>query len=434
MTIAALRKEAAEAAADDDIERYNNMAAEEERRELLARIAKNAQDNPHYRDEIRTLSPSISEAIDGRTEPGLAGGDDAAESLERLRARARSEADVLEHPEDSRSELLAIDDLDLRGREYNYQPGAVELEELRKRVGGLATPEDSKSELLGADAKARRAEEENARRHQAELDEALVNRLKNAQSNEQREYMAGVLDIENATGQELEPGEFVLPSRIAKKYIELQGKYYTHDRPPKVAFEDRGAQLRTATVNREAIGDMVALAHAKQWDSLKVTGSREFRREVWVEAESQGIKTTGYTPTPADLAALEFKRRERATNSIQPNEPQEQRAPRHDINKNQAQMHIVATEQIPANTVELKRNPALAGLPLEELSRLAYWRGIAKEAAKFDSTASQEETLARFDKAAENTTFLDRLESKPIDPARETNEHEHIQKKGELSL
>jgi hypothetical protein len=63
---------------------------------------------------------------------------------------------------------------------------------------------------------------------------------------------------------------------------------------------------------------MVSLAKAKQWNSLKLSGSKEFRREAWLQAESQGIKTSGYTPKQADLAALEAMRQERATNSIQP--------------------------------------------------------------------------------------------------------------------
>jgi hypothetical protein len=428
MTVAALRKEEAEAAADADIEQYNATEAKE-RPNLLTRIAANTQANPYYRDEIRALSPSLSEAIEKQTETRLAGGDHDAESLKTLRARARSEADVLEHPEDTRSELLEIDDLDMRGREYNYQPGAVELEELRTRVGGQATPEDSKSELLGAEAKEQRAEAERARQQKAALDDALAERLKKAKEQEQRAAMSGLIDIDNPTGGELD--EFVLPRQIATKYVEIKGKYYSQEQPGKVVFEDRGAQLRTSTVDRTTISDMVALAHAKQWNSLKVSGSREFRREVWLEAESQGIKTSGYTPKPADLAALEFIRRERATNSIQPAE--QQRAPRHDLNKNQAQMHIVATEQVPANVIAMKQNPALAKLPDDTLTALAYWRGIAKEACKFDATESQKETLARFDKAAESPAFLDKLESKPIDPARGT-ENEQNRKQTELSL
>ena len=43
-----------------------------------------------------------------------------------------------------------------------------------------------------------------------------------------------------------------------------------------------------------------------------LSGSQEFRREAWLQAESQGIKTQGYTPKQSDLAALETLRQERS--------------------------------------------------------------------------------------------------------------------------
>jgi len=416
-----------------------------------------SQASPHYQHVLKETSPQFF--VEGRThgfnENGtfvgvlgkefttsndqLIGGNDEAESLDRLRARARSEADVLETPEDSRSELLTIDDLDLRGREFNYQPGAVELEELRRRVG-IGTPEDSRSELLDADARARREAEEQET-HDAEVETAIADRLRATKEREQRLYM---MDLDNPTGKELGADEFILPRSVAQKYVDLDGKFYTKEKPPRIAFEDRGNKLRTSSTDKGTIADMIAVARAKQWNSLKLSGSKEFRREAWLEAESQGLKTAGYSPKKEDLVALEALRQERATNNIQPGSRQTKQtqqdesryAPRHDLNKNQAQMHATATACMAMNLEELKKNPALANRTPEALEKLAFWRGIVQEMTKHDLKPAQDEALTKYDKAAENPDFLERLErsdSKAQENATHARE-EAQRKEPELSL
>jgi hypothetical protein len=85
-------------------------------------------------------------------------------------------------------------------------------------------------------------------------------------------------------------------------------------------------------------------------------------------------------------------------------------APRHDLNKNQAQIHVAATENVAANLEALKKNPALAGKSAEALEKLAYCRGVLQENIRQEPQAAQDVALAKFDKAAENPEFLQRLE------------------------
>jgi cell filamentation protein len=105
-------------------------------------------------------------------------------------------------------------------------------------------------------------------------------------------------------------------------------------------------------------------------------------------------------------------------------------APRHDLDKNQAQMHVAATENVAANLEALKKNPALADKSAEALEKLAFWRGIVQEDVKREPQAAQDVALAKFDKAAENPEFLQRLE-KSDNPAQEqtTQERETHQRK-----
>ncbi len=93
-------------------------------------------------------------------------------------------------------------------------------------------------------------------------------------------------------------------------------RYTAPDNPKTVLFEDKGKSIHTARDDKQTIQDMLDIAKAKGWDSIKISGSQEFRKEMWLEAESRGIATKGYKPSPEDLMMLERKREERATNSI----------------------------------------------------------------------------------------------------------------------
>jgi cell filamentation protein len=86
------------------------------------------------------------------------------------------------------------------------------------------------------------------------------------------------------------------------------------------------------------------------------------------------------------------------------------RAPRHDLNKSQAQMHVVATERMAENLAALKKNPALAEKSEQALEKLAYYRGILQEDVKRETPEVQQAKLAKFDHAAENPAFVERLE------------------------
>lgn len=221
-------------------------------------------------------------------------------------------------------------------------------------------------------------------------------------------------------GKEIERDDLILPRSLMNNYSEKDGKFFAKD-SPRLMFEDKGEKLATSTTNKQAIADMVTYARAKQWESIKLTGSQEFRREAWLQAESQGIKTQGYTPKEKDLADLNQLSLERQTNSIAPVAEREKEkrepevtttAPRHDLNKNQAVIHVEATKSINENMKQLQESKRFESLDTKELSRLAYWRGVVMEENKLQSKPAQDEALAKFDKLAENPAFLKKLEEK----------------------
>ncbi len=82
-------------------------------------------------------------------------------------------------------------------------------------------------------------------------------------------------------------------------------------------FEDKGKSIATAKTDTQTINDMLEVAKAKGWDSIKLNGTKEFKQMMYVAAESQGIRTKGYAPTAADLALVGHSRQDKSLNSIE---------------------------------------------------------------------------------------------------------------------
>ena len=109
------------------------------------------------------------------------------------------------------------------------------------------------------------------------------------------------------------------PDSIKSRYIVADGQYLSAKNGTTVLFEDSGKKISTAKTDNQTIQDMLEVAKAKGWDSIKLNGTKEFKQMMYVAAESQGIRTKGYAPTPADLALVERLRQDKSLNSIEQN-------------------------------------------------------------------------------------------------------------------
>lgn len=107
------------------------------------------------------------------------------------------------------------------------------------------------------------------------------------------------------------------PEAIKSRYVVAGGRYISAENARTVLFEDKGKSLHTAKTDAQTIEDMLTVAQSKGWDSIKLSGTKEFKAMMYVAAESRGIRTRGYSPTPADKALLERVRSERALNTIE---------------------------------------------------------------------------------------------------------------------
>ncbi|WP_433706488.1 DUF5710 domain-containing protein [Paraburkholderia sacchari] len=120
-----------------------------------------------------------------------------------------------------------------------------------------------------------------------------------------------------------------VPAHVASRYMVKDGRFWKLGgmepkpgaQPDPIAatqphFEDVGARLNSRQNDRATMADMVAVAKAKNWDSIVVRGSETFRRNAWIEASLAGVDVKGFKPAESDEALLEAAKRERAALTI----------------------------------------------------------------------------------------------------------------------
>jgi hypothetical protein len=106
-----------------------------------------------------------------------------------------------------------------------------------------------------------------------------------------------------------------VPDHIASKYLVHDDKYHFDDRT--LAFVDKGSKLTVQTHNKAVIQDLIAIAKARNWQEIKITGTQDFRREVWRQSYAAGLDVTGYKPSDLELQAANKERvRRSASNEL----------------------------------------------------------------------------------------------------------------------
>ncbi len=98
---------------------------------------------------------------------------------------------------------------------------------------------------------------------------------------------------------------------LERRYLRADDKYHFRDRND-VAFETRDNKILTLHETPAVVGAMIDLAEAQGWSTLKLTGTKDFRREAWLQANLRDLDVTGYRPTKLDLARLDEIRAERS--------------------------------------------------------------------------------------------------------------------------
>lgn len=90
-----------------------------------------------------------------------------------------------------------------------------------------------------------------------------------------------------------------VPDAVRQRFQKIDDAYYFPDRT--LAFRDHGNKLVVRTHNVAVVHGIVAIAQARGWEKVKITGTLEFRRTLWQEATKRGIDVEGYKPDKLEL-------------------------------------------------------------------------------------------------------------------------------------
>jgi len=119
-----------------------------------------------------------------------------------------------------------------------------------------------------------------------------------------------------------------VPEALRKRYFTEAAvgamAFYAEYNAPKPAFRDAGGRLSTAETNPNTIRDMVDIAEHRGWRALQVRGTEDFKREVWLEAQSRGLEVRGFRPNQRDFQELERRTAAQDRGSISPAPAREQ--------------------------------------------------------------------------------------------------------------
>lgn len=126
------------------------------------------------------------------------------------------------------------------------------------------------------------------------------------------------------------PASATEPEGVARAYyVEDRGggarRYYDDYRRTAEAMRATDRAVSTRREDLNTVRAMLDIAASRGWSDLRVSGSENFRREVWIEARARGVEVRGHTPTDPDRQEAERRAAERrpAANEVRATPPGE---------------------------------------------------------------------------------------------------------------
>ncbi|WP_232834260.1 LPD7 domain-containing protein [Sphingomonas sp. FARSPH] len=94
-----------------------------------------------------------------------------------------------------------------------------------------------------------------------------------------------------------------MPAELESRFLRVGNKLYrsAHDKTPVATISADRIKAKDAS----SLPDLVRLAKANGWTSLKISGDEEFKRAAYLAASAQGIRIDGYKPDEKTKAAAD---------------------------------------------------------------------------------------------------------------------------------
>ncbi|HGA9081534.1 LPD7 domain-containing protein [Salmonella enterica] len=233
----------------------------------------------------------------------------------------------------------------------------------------------------------------------------------------------------------------VVPDRVAKSYIEVEGKYYFQNRPDSLAFVDKGAKLQTKLSNSQVAGSMIDIAEARGWTEIQVKGTEDFRREAWLQATARGLTAHGYKPKEEDLARLKKVAGERNINEVEAREVADNvktspSAPSGTTSKNQSEASTSKTGTTESSSTAQGKNEGAKVEAEEKVNKLAgklVEHGAAPYEHKKDNKDNYYVTLENAD-GKQSTTWGVDLQRAMAESEAQPGDHVELENLGRKAV
>ena len=233
----------------------------------------------------------------------------------------------------------------------------------------------------------------------------------------------------------------VVPDRVAKSYIEVEGKYYFQNRPDSLAFVDKGAKLQTKLSNSQVAGSMIDIAEARGWTEIQVKGTEDFRREAWLQATARGLTAHGYKPKEEDLARLKKVAGERNINEVEAREVADNvktspSAPSGTTTKNQSEAPTSKTGTTESSSTTQGKNEGAKVEAEEKVNKLAgklLEHGAAPYEHKKDNKDNYYVTLENAD-GKQSTTWGVDLQRAMAESEAQPGDHVELENLGRKAV
>ncbi len=233
----------------------------------------------------------------------------------------------------------------------------------------------------------------------------------------------------------------VVPDRVAKSYIEVEGKYYFQNRPDSLAFVDKGAKLQTKLSNSQVAGSMIDIAEARGWTEIQVKGTEDFRREAWLQATARGLTAHGYKPKEEDLARLKKVAGERNINEVEAREVADNvktspSAPSGTTTKNQSEAPTSKTGTTESSSTTQGKNEGAKVEAEEKVNKLAgklVEHGAAPYEHKKDNKDNYYVTLENAD-GKQSTTWGVDLQRAMAESEAQPGDHVELENLGRKAV
>ena len=126
---------------------------------------------------------------------------------------------------------------------------------------------------------------------------------------EESAAMQRAININVAFGSKVKKDD--TPDEVAKQHSlytadRWNGRRYFSDFQQKTeVMRANDTRISTRLDDRQTVGIMLDLAQSRGWDTVRLRGTQDFKREAWVQAKVRGLSTEGYSPKSTDLQEAE---------------------------------------------------------------------------------------------------------------------------------